>query len=180
MATASPPQPVDRLSRSRLSRCCKPWRSVLVPVQPESVIRWHHSAWRRWREPLTVVQPTTVLRWRRTPWWRHLRGRRRRRGGRPRIDPELQVLIQHIDAENLLWGSLRITGELRKLGFTVGNSTVRRYRLRVRRRRPTQSWGKFFSNHAPYLREALLDELRDGTRRLLELLLDPPRRHHNR
>lgn len=129
--------------------------------------------WRRWREPLTVVQPTTVLRWRRTPGWRHLRGRRRRRGGRPRIDPVLQVLIQRMDAENLLWGSLRITGELRKLGFTVGNSTVRRYRVRVRRPRPTQSWGTFFSNHAPYLREALLDELRDGTRRLLELLLRP-------
>ena len=78
-----------------------------------------------------------------------------------------------MDAENLLWGSLHITGELRKLGFTVGNSTVRRYRVRVRRPRPTQSWGTFFSNHAPYLREALLDELRDGTRRLLELLLRP-------
>ncbi len=54
--------------------------------------------WPRWRDPLTLVQPATVLRWRRMAWRRHLRGQRRRRRGRPRIDGELQVLIQ-------LWGA---------------------------------------------------------------------------
>jgi hypothetical protein len=45
--------------------------------------------WQRWREPLKVVQPETVMRWRRSPWWRHMRGRRRGRPGRPRIDRKL-------------------------------------------------------------------------------------------
>ena len=88
--------------------------------------------WSRWREPLTFVQPAIVLRWRRTPLWRYLSGHRRRRGGRPRIDRELQALIQRMAAENRLWGSMRIVGVLRALGFKVSNSTVRRYRAAVR------------------------------------------------
>ena len=130
--------------------------------------------WSRWREPLTFVQPATVVRWRRTPWWRHLRGHRRRRGGRPRIDRELQALIQRMTAENHLWGSMRIVGELRKLSFKVSNSTVRRYRAAVRRPRPTQHWSTFFHNHGPYILEALRDEAGGRSRCLLAMLLGSP------
>jgi len=130
--------------------------------------------WPRWREPLTLVQAATVLRWRRTSWWQHLRRQGRCRSGRPRIDCELQALIQRMATENRLWGSMRIVGELRKLGFEVSNSTVRRYRAVVRRPRGTQSWATFLHNHAPYLREALRDEMRQRTRRLLEMLLGSP------
>lgn len=127
--------------------------------------------WRGWREPLTLVQPATVLCWRRTPWWRHLRRRRSRRGGRPPIAPELQALIQRMAKENPRWGSMRILGALRLLGFKVSDSTVRRYRPAVRRPPPGQSWTTFLHNHVPYLREALRDELSQRTRRLLETLL---------
>lgn len=130
--------------------------------------------WSSWREPLTLVQPATVLRWRRTSWWWHLRRHRRRRGGRSRIDRELQALIQRMAAENRLRGSMRIVGVLRALGFKVSNSTVRRYRAAVRRPPPTQHWATFLHNHGPYLREALRDELRQRTRRLLEMLLGSP------
>ena len=130
--------------------------------------------WSRWREPLTFVQPATVLRWRRTPLWRHLSGHRRRRGGRPRIDRELQALIQRMAAENRLWGSMRIVGVLRALGFKVSNSTVRRYRAAVRRPPPTQHWSTFFHNHGPYILEALRNELHARSRCLLEMLLGSP------
>jgi hypothetical protein len=76
--------------------------------------------------------------------------------------------------ENRLWGSMRIVGVLRALGFKVSNSTVRRYRAAVRRPPPTQHWATFLHNHGPYLREALRDELRQRTRRLLEMLLGSP------
>ena len=46
-----------------------------------------------WRDTLDIVQPATVTRWRRVRRWRHLLGGRRRRPGRPRIDPELQALV---------------------------------------------------------------------------------------
>ncbi len=125
--------------------------------------------WPRWREPLTVVQPATVMRWRRTAWWRHL-GQRLRVGGRPPIEPELQALIQRMTEENCLWGSMRIVGALRNLGFSVSNSTVRRYRGGSPRALSRQGWSTFFYNHAPYVREALSEELGDRTRRLLETL----------
>lgn len=73
-------------------------------------------------------------------------------------------------AENGLWGSMRIVGALRALGFRVSNSTVRRYRGASPRPLPTQGWATFFYNHAPYVREAVREELRDRTRRLLETL----------
>jgi hypothetical protein len=131
--------------------------------------------WPRWRDPLTLVQPATVLRWRRMAWRRHLRGQRRRQRGRPRIDAELQVLIQRMAAENRLWGSVRIKGELRKLGLEVSNSTVRRYRAAVRRSPARQSWATFLQNHGPYLREALGEEVRERARGLLYRCSAPQR-----
>ena len=128
--------------------------------------RW----WPRRREALKLVQPQTVRRWQRVPWWRHALPRRRQRGGRPRIAVELQDLIRRMQRENPRWGSRRILGELKKLGFEVSDSTVRRYRGPVRTRRRGQSWSTFFSNHAPYVRHALREAVDDRTRRLLETL----------
>lgn len=51
--------------------------------------------------------------------------------------------------ENPRWGSMRIVGELGKLGYHVSSRTVRRYRRAVRRRPPSQSWRTFLRNHAP-------------------------------
>ena len=106
-----------------------------------------------WRDTLDIVQPATVTRWRRVRWWRHLLGGRRRRPGRPRIDPELQALILRMARENPRWGSMRILGELRHLGFELSNSTVRRYRGSAGD--PAQQhWSTFYRNHGPYLAEA--------------------------
>jgi hypothetical protein len=72
--------------------------------------------------------------------------------------------------ENRLWGSVRIKGELRKLGLEVSNTTVRRYRGGSPRSVPTQGWATFFYNHAPYVREAVREEVSDRTHRFLEIL----------
>ncbi len=126
--------------------------------------------WPRWREPLTVVQPETVMRWRRRSWWRQLRGQRCGRPGRPRIAPEIQMLIRRMAAENWLWGSRRVLGELKALGVEVSNSTVRRYRAEGPQPTSGQRWSTLFDNHGPYLRDALREELDDRARRLLEAL----------
>ena len=55
--------------------------------------------WPRWREALVLVQAGTVLRWDRQRAGRMRlipRFRRRRRGGRPRIDAEIRDLISHM------------------------------------------------------------------------------------
>ena len=94
-------------------------------------------------------------------WWRLLLRRRTRRPGRPRIDHELQALIRQMARENRRWGSMRILGELRSLGFNVSNSTVRRYRGTAAD--PSrQHWSTFYRNHRPYLVEALHEDAIDG------------------
>ena len=121
--------PADRFFWARLSRQWTSWRSALVLVQPDTVVRWHLSAWKRY-------------------WtWKS----RRRRPGRPRLAPEVRVLIHRLAQENPRWGSVRIRGELRKLGYEAGAETVRRYRRQARRRPPTQSWRTFLRNHAPHI-----------------------------
>ena len=49
--------------------------------------------------------------------------------------------------DNPLWGAPRIHGELLKLGFDVGQTTVAKY-IAGRRRPPSQSWKTFLRNHA--------------------------------
>jgi hypothetical protein len=74
---------------------------------------------------------------------RLLRFRRRRRGGRPRIDAETRDLINRMAQDNVLWGAPRIHGELLTLGFNVSQATVSRYLRRcVRPRSP--GWRSFF------------------------------------
>jgi putative transposase len=121
--------PADRFFWARLSRRWSSWRSALVLVQPDTVVRWHLSAWKRY-------------------WtWKS----RRRHPGRPRLAPEVRALIHRLAQENPRWGSVRIRGELRKLGYEADAETVRRYRRRARRRPPTQSWRTFLRNHAPHI-----------------------------
>jgi len=104
--------------------------------------RW----WPRWRAALVLVQPATVDRWHREGFLGCWRLHSRRRPGRPRIDLQLRSLIERMATANGLWGAPRIHGELLKLGFTVSERTVSRYRPH-RRTRPSQTWRTFLANH---------------------------------
>ncbi len=52
--------------------------------------------------------------------------------------------------ENPSWGAPRIHGELLKLGFNVGESSVSKYIVR-NRKPPSQTWRTFLENHAQQL-----------------------------
>jgi hypothetical protein len=91
-----------RMSLGWLSRLCD-WRSCLIVVPPQTVIRWHRAGWRL--------------------FWRY-----RSRPGRPPIPLELRQLIRRMASENPLWGEERIANELLvKLGIRVSPRTVRKY-----------------------------------------------------
>jgi hypothetical protein len=53
-----------------------------------------------------------------------------------------------MSVENPLWGAPRIHGELLKLGFDVGQSSVAKYMVK-RAGPPSQGWSTFLRNHAP-------------------------------
>ncbi len=98
---------------------------------------------------LVIVRPETIIRWHQAGFRAYWRWRSRRRGGRPRIDPELRMLIRRMSLDNPLWGAPRIHGELLKLGYEVAQSSVAKYMIR-RRGRPGQDWRTFLHNHASH------------------------------
>jgi len=74
---------------------------------------------------LLVFKPDTLLKWHRELIKRKWTFRRRKRGGRPRIDPELEAIIVRIAQESARWGYNHVHGELIKLGFKLDSKTVR-------------------------------------------------------
>ena len=106
------------------------------------------KVWTAWRSHLLIVTPDTVLRWQRRRFrehWTHLSAQPT--GGRPPVNAELRALITRMAAANPLWGAPRIHGELQKLGISVAERTVSRL-LPKRRTPPSQTWRTFLANHA--------------------------------
>jgi transposase InsO family protein len=103
--------------------------------------------WSGWRRPLRLVQPETVIGWHRTLWRKWWRWKSRPlEPGRPRIPWEVIELIRRMSRENPTWGAPRIHGELMMLGYFLSEATVARYMIK-RRGRPTQNWKTFLRNH---------------------------------
>src|SRR5215471_13712917 len=120
----------DRLVLAALARRLPraSWSTLLV--KPETVLRWHRELVRR--------------------KWATFAGRPRR--GRPSISEECRELIRQLAKENSGWGYLRLKGELRKLGFEVSASTIRRvlrqHRIPPAPRRSALTWRGFLAAHA--------------------------------
>ena len=86
-----------------------------------------------WRTALLIVQPDTLLRWHRDLFrrvWRH-KSKRKGETGRPPVAEEIVTLMKDMACrlqvawKNRTWGAERIRGELLKLGITVAKSIIR-------------------------------------------------------
>jgi putative transposase len=117
-------RPRDRVFWVWLSRLWPNWRSTLILVQPETVIRWHRQGFK--------------LYWR----WKSRAGK----PGRPRIKREIRDLIRRMSRENPTWGAPRILSELLLLGHDVAEATVAKYMV-CTRKPPSQTWRTFLDNH---------------------------------
>ena len=94
---------------------------------------WLSRLWANWRSVLLIVQPDTVVRWHRTGFKLYWRWKSRTgKVGRPKIEAEIRRLIRRMSRENQGWGVPRIQSELALLGHTVSEATVRKYRIRHR------------------------------------------------
>src|SRR3989441_11036713 len=118
----------DRLFWILLAKGWREWRSALVVVEPDTVVRWHRQ-------------------WLRRQWtWRSTRTH----PGRPNTNAAIQTLVRTMTEANPLWGAPRIHGELCKLGIAVSERTVSRL-LRRPRRPSSQTWRTFLTNHVATL-----------------------------
>jgi transposase InsO family protein len=108
---------------------------------------WLSRLWRGWRSSLLVVQPETVLRWHREGFRLYWRWKSRGRCGRPQLDAEIRILIRRMSRDNPTWGRRRIRSELHLLGYEVGELTVAKYMVRGGKP-PSQGWRVFLNNHA--------------------------------
>jgi transposase InsO family protein len=116
--------PLDRAFWVALSRFWPRWKSVLVIVQPDTVVRWHKRRFRAYWSSISTPGP-----------------------GRPPISKEIQALIVQMATENR-WRAWKIHAELEKLGIWVGLSTISRY---LPKAEPDpgcqQRWKTFLWNH---------------------------------
>jgi transposase InsO family protein len=127
-------------------------RKVHGRARLTNIDRWFFIQLYRWfpsiLKVLTIIRPETLVRWHRAGFRGYWRWKSRSRGGRPRIETDLRLLIRRMSVENPLWGAPRIHGELLKLGFEVAQSSVAKYM--VKRYGPSsQGWRTFLRNHAP-------------------------------
>jgi hypothetical protein len=96
------------------------------------------------------VQPTTLLRWHRDLVRRRWTYPHRR--GRPSVAAEIRALVLRLARENPTWGYRRIHGELYRLGYRIGASTVwtilQRARVDPAPKRSAVSWQQFLRAQA--------------------------------
>jgi putative transposase len=110
--------------------------------------------WPRWKSALILVTPETLVRWHRVGfrlYWTWL-SQHRKQVERKCVSKELRELIFRIVAENPRWGAPRVHGEIRMLGFDISQRTVSRWmRKAPRDPEPAKRWAAFLSNHREFI-----------------------------
>jgi putative transposase len=133
----------------RLSR----WEKLTLAVLAGKLIGFGSSAKTKLDEALLLFKPDTVLRWHRDLVRRKWTFNQRRKPGRPATDPEVKALLLRLAQENPRWGYGKLQGELLKLGYATGRSTIRDILKRQHvppapeRTKQGSSWGQFLSHY---------------------------------
>ncbi|MGE5497228.1 MAG: transposase [Syntrophothermus sp.] len=101
-----------------------------------------------WKDKIFIVKPETVIKWHRTAFRSYWRRKSRHKDGRPKLEREVLDLIKQLANDNPLWGVPRIHGEMKKLGIKISQSTVQRYIPKRNGRTTGQRWKTFLKNHS--------------------------------
>ena len=108
--------------------------------------------WDDWKSHLIIVKPETVIRWQRRRFKDYWRGisKPKKKVGRPPITQEHIDFIRRISSDHPDYSGKRIAGMLKELfGVEHAASTINRYRVKKPKPpRGTQQWRTFLKNHA--------------------------------
>ncbi len=100
-----------------------------------------------------LIKPDTLLKWHRELVRRKWTFKKKTPLGRPPTSPELQALVLLLAKDNPTWGYGKLEGELGKLGYDIGRSTIRDVLKRNRvlpapeRSKHGSSWRTFLAHH---------------------------------
>jgi putative transposase len=111
---------------------------------------WLSKTWKHWKSELILVSAETVVRWRKRKFSEFWSRMSQRRPGRPAIPGEHIHFIRRISSDHPEYGEDRIALELElKFGIRHAGSTVRRYMLKKPAGpRDSQAWRTFLKNQA--------------------------------
>ncbi len=124
------PTPFDRIKLTLLSYLSPHWKSSLILITPNTLLKWRKNKFKL--------------------FWSLLSSRKK--PGRPNTPWELIKLIRRMAKDNSIWGATKLHGLLLKLGFVISERTVSKY---IPKRPPNPkdrlSWRKFYQLHADSL-----------------------------
>jgi len=110
---------------------------------------WISKLWNNWRTPLIIVKPQTVIRWHRQGfrlYWR--RKSTAKKIGRPTISRRHIDFIRRMSRDYPRWGEDKIFEELHvKFGVAHSTSTIRKYMVKPRRWGDRQIRRTFIRNY---------------------------------
>lgn len=124
---------------------------VILAILTDMYKQFREDAHQRLHQVLLIFKPDTVLGWHRKLVRHKWIFKRKGKPGRPRMTVELDALIVRLAKENPRWGYDKIQGELLKLGYKLGSTSVRnvlkRYRISPAPQRSTGSWPSFLGHY---------------------------------
>ncbi len=121
----------------RLSR----WQKLTLLVLVRKLRAMTTSARGRLSQIVLLFRPDTLLKWHRELVRRKWTLKKKAPLGRPPIPPEVEALLLRLAKENPTRGYGKLEGELGKLGYDIGHSTIRDV-LKRRRIPPAPERGK--------------------------------------
>ena len=121
----------------RISR----WEKLTLVLLTRNLTGLTTSAWIHISQVMLLFKPDTLLKWHRELVQRQWTCKKQAPLGRPPISPELEGLVLRLAKENPRWGYGKLEGELGKLGYEIGRSTIRDV-LKRRRVPPAPERGK--------------------------------------
>ena len=129
------------------------WEKLTLVVLARQLTGLTSDARCRLSHVVLLFKPDTLLKWHRDLVRRKWTFTKPMPRGRPPISAELGDLIQRLAKENPTWGYGKLEGELGKLGYDIGRSTIRDVLKRRRvpsapeRSRRGSSWRTFLAHY---------------------------------
>jgi transposase InsO family protein len=126
------------------------WQKLTLLVLAGKLTTMASSGRARLGQLVLLFKPETLLKWHRQLVRRKWTVKRNAPLGRPPMSPDVEVLLLRLAKENPTWGYGKLEGELLKLGYDVGRSTIRDV-LKRNRVPPAPERGKHGSTWRTFL-----------------------------